>query len=544
MTRSIAIVGGGASGLSLSNQIIRKLMKNRKHYRLSITLFEKKADVGPGNAYRMDLKSNLMNTQTRTLDQRFGEGFGLVDFLLSNPSLMDEFDVDPVSFVDEFIPRPLFGLYLKAFAEHIAALAQRHGVTFKVVHDEVVDLSRADDSGRYSLHTASEPMTFDFVYLCQGHLNSNKDERYVNNDQYTHSVYTVAGLIAKIPKTASVGILGTRLSAIDAIIALRESGHQSAIHCHSRSGRLPAIRSLTQVHTPQILNRHNLEVVKRRGEKISLSKLGTMLAAEINLAEGKELALEEILQSTLNAKEYYEHEVNETTSKGHRPYQAAMYSTNTCIDLMWQLLDDTDKHIFLRRFFSLWMSYRASIPLKNGQKILSHLQRGNLSIHAQLKSHRYNAQSKKFELLNHEGVIIAEVDCLINAMGSPSDVAKSDDLLIHKLLARDLVAKDPFGGLKVDYRTGAVIDPITGTANKKLFVLGPITSGTYFTTTVLEVIERQAKDRASQLQHTLEELMPKALETPRFYLNRDFDVHAGFWPTERRLPPTRVGSQT
>ena len=43
----------------------------------------------------------------------------------------------------EFIPRPLFGLYLKSFAEHIKRMSARNGVGLKIVQDEVQDISYA-----------------------------------------------------------------------------------------------------------------------------------------------------------------------------------------------------------------------------------------------------------------------------------------------------------------------------------------------------------------------------------------------------------------
>lgn len=505
MTTSIAIIGAGASGLSLANQIILTMIEGHQRPGLTLTIYEKQSEVGPGTAYGMDLQSNLMNTQVGPLDQGYGEGFGLLLFLKSNPDLLAQYGLSSENLEDKFIPRPLFGLYLKRFAEHIKRLAARNGVGLKIVQDEVRDISYSHAGNRVFVHTVFEGVAIhDYAYLCVGHLDNKTPVQFANNKRFFNSNYPVSNIVANIPKTAPVGILGTRLSAIDTILALKESGHQGSIHCVSRSGRLPAISSITKAHAPQFVTCHEIEKLKTGGRSVSLSNLANMLKAEIALAENCDFSLDEILKPGLDPLAYYEQEVREVVLKKHRPYQAAIHSLDESIDLIWNLTSADERHLFLSRYSSLWFSLWVSIPLLNARKILSHLRSGEVKVNGQLAEHRFNVETSKFELIDRNQSVLAEVDYLINAMGSPSDFTQADDILMSNLLRRRLVRKDPFGGIQLDSESGAIVDPTTGEMNSRLSVIGPISNGTYFFVTVLEIIERHSKARARLLKSMIE----------------------------------------
>lgn len=113
-----------------------------------------------------------------------------------------------------------------------------------MVADEVVDISPPDRAeGDYIVQTKSgESFGVRYVYLALGHLQRAKTEEYQHNDRYYHDPYPITRLIEEIPKSATVGIVGTRLSAIDVVLGLASGGHQGEIHCVSRGGRLPAVR--------------------------------------------------------------------------------------------------------------------------------------------------------------------------------------------------------------------------------------------------------------------------------------------------------------
>ena len=97
-----------------------------------------------------------------------------------------------------------------------------------------------------------------------------------------------------------------------------------------------------------------------------------------------------------------------------------------------------------------------------------------------------------------------DVDYLVSATGSASRIEDADSALVRNLLDKGLVVPHRYGGIDCVFETGQVIprdDAAVGDA--RMFALGPITSGVYFFTTALEIIERQAAQRTRDLAFTL-----------------------------------------
>lgn len=52
------------------------------------------------------------------------------------------------------------------------------------------------------------------------------------------------------------------------------------------------------------------------------------------------------------------------------------------MDYMWAHLAEEDQGLFLRRFFSTWLSFRVSIPVVNAIRLWTLLASGRLQFHA------------------------------------------------------------------------------------------------------------------------------------------------------------------
>ena len=74
-------------------------------------------------------------------------------------------------------------------------------------------------------------------------------------------------------------------------------------------------------------------------------------------------------------------------------------------------------------------------------------------------------------------------------------------MLVRNLLAKGLIVPHRYGGIDCVFETGQVVGREGG--ESRMFALGPITSGVYFFTTALEIIERQAAQRTRDLAFTL-----------------------------------------
>ena len=97
-----------------------------------------------------------------------------------------------------------------------------------------------------------------------------------------------------------------------------------------------------------------------------------------------------------------------------------------------------------------------------------------------------------------------QVDHVVDARGSAGDITSTTHTLINNLLQSRMIRPSPYGGIECGFETGQVVSE-RDRHLQGLFALGPITSGTYFFTTALEIIERQAKERAQDLSFRLAE---------------------------------------
>jgi uncharacterized NAD(P)/FAD-binding protein YdhS len=95
-----------------------------------------------------------------------------------------------------------------------------------------------------------------------------------------------------------------------------------------------------------------------------------------------------------------------------------------------------------------------------------------------------------------------QVDALVDATGFSTDVTKSDSLLVKGMLASGLAVADPFGGIRVDFDSGAVLGA-SDNVEPTITVLGSLAAGTYFWTNAMEVNARLAMNQARALSKDL-----------------------------------------
>ena len=497
---TIGIIGGGASGVALAARMVESLPVGLSTLDLSIVLFDAHGFNG-GNAYAPDVRTNLMNTTCGAVDRNFGGAFGLLDWAQENASAGMHGDVSS----DAYLPRPVVGEYLSDLLGRARRHAAARGLRLDLVQDEVVDVAApTEPEANYTVRTrAGDDFSAEYVYLALGHLEPARTEVYQHADGYHHSAYPIRRLVEEIPKEANVGVLGTRLTAIDVALGLVGGGHTGAIHCVSRRGLLPSVRADRGRYTFRRLEREDL--VKRLAgvkRKLGLSEVAAMLGQEMEVAAGRPVALGDVVKGDLPPIAYYEQEI--ALAKGRaRPWQAVLYATNRNIDLLWHHLAEDDKHLLMSEWLNDWLTYRASIPRQNAERILELMKSGQLTVQGGAQGVRWDRERGTFGI-GLAGRSPVDVDHLVSATGSANRIDDADSVLVRNLLNRGSIVPHRYGGIDCVFETGQVIsgdDPPVGEA--RMFALGPITSGVYFFTTALEIIERQAAQRTRDLAFTL-----------------------------------------
>ena len=501
---TIAIIGGGASGVGLAARMVEALPVGSSTANLSIVLFDARGCHG-GNAYADDTLSNLMNTTCGAIDRGFGGEFSFLEWAAENPDrwqpLLGERTLD----TQAYVPRPVVGRYLADLLAHARQKAAGRRLMLDMIAEEVVDIAPpATPQQNYSVYTDSGAhFEAHYIYLALGHLDRVRSEEYQFRDRYYHSPYPVARLIEEIPRSAAVGIIGTRLSAIDVALGLADAGHKGEIVCVSRNGRLPAVRADQGKYEFRKLEREDLlKELRGRRTKLRLADVATMIGSEIEYAEGRPVGLGDIVDDRISPVDYYEREI--VLARGRaRPWQAVLYATNRNIDLLWHHLEEEDKRLLMSEWLNDWLTYRASIPRENAERILALMKSDRLQIRRGASGFEHDDAAGGFKMLLETGEAVS-VQYLVAATGSASRIEHADSPLIGNLLARGLVKPHRFGGVDCRFENGQLITRDDAAAtDSRMFALGPLTSGVYFFTTALEIIQRQAAQRTLDLAFML-----------------------------------------
>lgn len=487
----ITIVGGGATSLAFLYNYIASVPAGQ-HRETTVYLVEKRGVFGPGAAYARDVSSNLLNTKTGFITPFHDRPGDFHNWLRENEWAwrrnFPTFELHP----DSYAPRPLFGMYLQAKMAWLVKHALTANVRIIQVDAEVIDIAMVGNSC-VARTNCSLTLTSDHVFLCCGTLPAKPDAFAGDVGRILPSPYPVAELPHRIAPDARVGIVGARLSCIDAVIGLIESGHRGSIAIHSRSGYFPCVRGTQGRIVPKFLEQGNLEALVHEKGRLRLTDIVALVRQEIaHATEGElppDIALPPAPPKDLAA--YLEQEIE--LARSPRPWQAVLYSTNAIIDQLWLALRDSEKAMFLSDYFSAFMSYRVSIPTENAARLLRYLKSGQLSFHAGDFSIEADADGKP--VIRLKGHTTLEYDYLINATGSPRSTKRLESTLLSNLLLRGMAVEHPLGGIAVDRHSYEVIGRSAGKA--RLHAMGELTTGTFFFTSALDINARHARNCAT-----------------------------------------------
>ncbi len=501
----LAIVGGGSVAVSFLYQFLLALEAAAVRRPLSIHLFEPQAEPGPGGAYQDDLRSNLLNIPAGNMSARADRRLDFVDWLREQDAgWLAAYGVETIDPAD-FLPRPLFGAYMRAVYGRCRALAQRLDATLAHVPCRVGRVAPQPDGRTRVEPEHGAPLLARHAVLCNGNLPSQAFPALENAPGYFNSPYPVSALAAGIDPDASVCIVGTSLSAVDAVAALQQAGHHGPILCASRNGRLPSVRS-PHNRAPDALRRLSRDGVPtlaaRHGGALSMAVIWQALRDEVLALKGS-LDEDDILGLDGDAQAALDEEIRRSAAAA-RPWQAVAAATNAAVDEIWRLMPDSERSRFQSQWRSLWMARRATFPMRNALKLQVLFKTGQLTVLAGFTDCVHDAASGTFRtrLRTADGLVEHSSRCLINATSFSVDAARTADPLVSGLLREGHAQADPHGGLALDYGTGCLKDG-RGHVQAGVSVLGSLAGGTYFWTTSMDVNARLARDQAGRIAASL-----------------------------------------
>ncbi len=224
--KTIAIVGGGISGSLLAVQLRRRGVASR------IVVLDPAPQIGLGLAYSTPSMLHLLNVPAGKMSLLPDEPDHFLEWLRSAH--------DPEATGEQFISRAVFGRYMQSLLQSVENIDH--------IREAAIDCRPSHGGAVLSL-SGGEQLQAEWVVLATGNFLP-APLRGVSRTAEKHGVYCHSAWDRRtyqgIDPNASVLLIGSGLTAVDAWVRLRELGHCGVIRMISRHGALP------QPHAPYV----------------------------------------------------------------------------------------------------------------------------------------------------------------------------------------------------------------------------------------------------------------------------------------------------
>lgn len=462
------IVGAGFSGMAVAIHLLRRLRGPAR-----VCLVNRSLSFGRGLAYGTNSPSHLLNVPAgrMSLDPD-GEG-GFVEYLRARGL--------PFGAAD-FVPRSLYGDYLERSLLTAQADAA-DGVRLELREAEVLAIDSPGQGAPHQLRLASgEAIPAAEIVLALGNFTPRPpatvggapwDGRALINDAWSHHA------LDDLPRDAGVLLVGTGLTAYDAVLRLLDRGHRGPIHMLSRRGLLP------QPHRAQ-------ESPPAAGV-VPPEFLAGVTSARAQLRLTRDL-------------------IRRAASGGH-DWRDVIGGLRSLTPRLWRQLDARGRAQFLRHVLPYWDTHRHRAAPAIFGRIEATMHSGQLVL---LQGRLVDASPQPGSVLvtwrarGAASSSTATYAAVINCTGPSSDLRCVRDPLIAQLLDSGTLAPDPLGlGLEVDaeYRVVGRCGALPG-----LRYVGPLLKAQLWEATAVPELRVHAKNVAALVAARLERVRAPAGE--------------------------------
>ena len=501
MSKRFALIGAGLTGTSFLWQLAQELESSSGTGGLGgdvcIEVFDRHAQAGPGLPHNgvyvlpchitnmcagdMGIAANRPRDFQDWLDAQESAGVlkQVADPAVHGTQAMADSEC-------RHYPRSWMGHYLADRFSAAVTKLEAAGIRVMVhTRCEVVDLQIQEHGFalvfRDEMKTTHSPPRFDRVLLATGHWFPAQSDRRV-----IPSPWPAARLLAQIPPSAEVAVLGSSLSAIETALTLsldgyfaRSEGGQLRYHpgaqprrltLFSRRGQLPRVRGRLGTRPNQILNSQALErLVRERKGVLSLAELFSLLEQELRLAYGPSWSWQAVTAPEASATEVLRASL-QLAQQGDGPQGEVLWQTVLAQALPWAhalylALAPEERRCFDRDWTTLFFLHVATQPASNAEKLLALADAGLVRVVALGEGYRVAAddQGVTIEGRGKDAPQRWRMDWLVDARGQPGAYARCEEALPRALVARGEFAltEGRFAGLRIDPASLEVLRPDT-----------------------------------------------------------------------------------
>lgn len=447
----IAIVGGGFTGTLLAVLLRTRLPAGRQ-----VLLFEPRSEPGRGPAYGEAGRWHVLNAPAGGMSALATEPDHFARWLAAQPpDALCPAEARDKPAARRFAPRQLYGRYMLSLLEEA-----RRGPGAEIRHvPRAVSAIRRDAEGLWRIEAGTAGCRAHVCVLALGNAPANPVEGARQGLSGLHD----------LPPEDAVLLLGSGLTMVDHLLALRAQGHRGPVHVVSRHGWLP----LPHVAAPPAIPVDTAWCLTRPPRPLTVLGLSRWLRREAARAQA-----------------------------AGQPWQAVMDAVRPQVQALWRGLPLAERRRFLRHARTAWSLHRHRIAPEIFAVVGEMVESGQVAVHAaRLESCAAGPGGGLRAMLRHrdgrrEERTVARLQLCTGPAGGRHWLRHP---AVAGLASAGLARLDPLElGLDTAPGSDAVLDrggePVPG-----LHAIGPCAPGGLWEITAVAEIRRQVADLAERL---------------------------------------------